>query len=115
MLDETISRIYNTGWSPKDHVEIRQNSVLLTPVKPPKSTGLIDVSTVDVRGIHCLLYKVVAVGEQTEPSDIKVNVGDLVVIRMMYVDPIHPNEEMLQTATKHILSVVERAKGSLVI
>lgn len=114
--DFQLTRMYTKGFSPDDHLEVRPNSVILAPIHPPKTAGGILQTVNEIRGTHCVAFRVTNVGPQTRDDDIQVSPGDCVIVRMMYVDPLHPNELQLQTDTKHILSVIYRhAQTSLII
>lgn len=110
MNDFQLQRLYwGVGFLPGDHVEVRDDAVFVDPVRPPREAAALIVSadsTVEIPGQQCVVFRVVAMGKQTRAEDLKVKVGDVVTVRSMALDPIHPNTNHLFVDAKHILSKV---------
>lgn len=115
MNPATISRIYRQGGAHADHIELRDNTVILEPVREPLVTASgihLTGKTVERAGVTCFLYRVLTTGKLTRPEDLKVYPGDIVDVVNAMLDPIHKNEEALRVDVKHIFALFERGEAA---
>lgn len=112
MNPATISRIYRKGGASAEHLELRDNTVIVEPVREPLMTaeGVVLVgAAADRDGLKCFMYRVIAHGKLTRPDDLRVGIGDVVDLINAMLDPLHENREAARIDVKHIFAIFERA------
>ena len=115
MLEHTVGRIYQTGFTADDFFpeNLQPGLVLVEPVRPPSVTlGGIHtaVDWAQMPAPRCILHRVVKVGPDDASYDgpeIALTVGDIVVIRTAMAEPIHPKLEPLLVHKRHVLARFE--------
>lgn len=113
MNDFTLQRLYfGTGFGAGDFssATIKPNTVFLEPVRPPARAGSVIVGqeTQEIPGQMCLVFRVLALGPQTEDTaNVFLRVGDNVVVATRALDIMHPNTNLLYCDSKYILAVLE--------
>lgn len=105
-------RLYFTGINAASFVSLKPNIVLLEPVRPPAMmpNGFEAPEIMrNIGGAQCTLFRVAKLPEvisHLASEYVKVEVGDVVIVRNAMLDPVHPNNEALVIDVKHIYGVV---------
>lgn len=105
-------RLYYIGVDADAFASLKPNFVLLEPVRPPaKMPNGLEAPEVmrSINGPQCSFFKVTKVAEvisHLASEYVKVEVGDVVIVRNAMLDPVHPNNEALVIDVKHIYGVV---------
>jgi co-chaperonin GroES (HSP10) len=107
-----VQRIYIEGWQLSDFVGVKEDMLIIEPLKPDAETatkgGIIlpGQEVGKIPGVAAFLYRVAAKGPDIEHWPLAPQVGDIVIVRNAMVDPLHVNQALLTVHRKHVLAIV---------
>lgn len=110
--EHEIARIYQHGFKPDDFNELQPGLIVVEPVRPPQTTlgGIVTAEEWHkMPAPRCVLHRVVQVGPFDELCDVpqlRVSVGNVVVVRTSQAEPVHPQLEPLLVHCRHVLAIV---------
>lgn len=116
-LPAFVLRLWRHGFAAGDFKRIRRGVVMMSPLRPPDTVAGIKIpaGAREIPGTMTIIQRVEARGPMPLlwflRGIVRVKVGDVVVVRLSHLDPLHVNTDMMAIEAQQIYAVLEPADG----